>query len=360
MTKASLQLEYVASDQLALQPDAWWGTVLGIAGFAWPPPIRAAGVPIAASAIPPLRATGDVCEVWRMREGRAVESASAPFHAGCLNYRWCEDSLFGSITLDESAFAGSGSMALSCATTAAYGIMFRVLEDMPQRHLVRVWNYLPEINRDVDGEERYRHFNAARQAAFRASGRGTEGSVPAACALGSPAGSPICIYFLASCRPPSMIENPRQMSAYFYPPQYGAASPTFSRACLLPGAAGVSLFVSGTASIVGHTTLHAGDVAAQTRETLANIDALLNQANRVSECAGDGRGSGQDGPARCGARYALDEMKFKVYVRHATDFIAVENALMRALRPLSPVVYLQADICRAELLVEIEAVGGSC
>jgi enamine deaminase RidA (YjgF/YER057c/UK114 family) len=209
--------------------------------------------------------------------------------------------------------------------------------------LIRIWNYLPEINRESDGDERYRHFNSARRLAFRNSGRATMGTVPAACALGSPAGSPISIYFLAARQPPKMIENPRQTSAYHYPPKFGRHSPIFSRACVLSESAGTNLFVSGTASIVGHETIHHGDVAAQTRETLANISALLGEANRVV-------GS---------VRYSLDGLKFKVYVRAPTDLPAIKETLSAALRPATSIMYLQADVCREDLLVEIEATGES-
>jgi enamine deaminase RidA (YjgF/YER057c/UK114 family) len=205
-----------------------------------------------------------------------------------------------------------------------------------------VWNYLPEINRATDGDERYRHFNSARQTAFRNSGRSTVGTVPAASALGSPAGSPISIFFLASRRPPKMIENPRQTSAYHYPPKFGTYSPTFSRACVLSESSGTNLFVSGTASIVGHETIHPGDVAAQTRETLTNIDALLDEANRV-----------------VGSRYSLDGLKFKVYVRRAADLAAIESALSATLHGSTSIVYVRADVCREDLLVEIEATGES-
>jgi chorismate lyase / 3-hydroxybenzoate synthase len=206
-----------------------------------------------------------------------------------------------------------------------------------------VWNYLPEINREADGDERYRHFNSARQWAFRNSGRSTIGSVPAASALGSPAGSPISIYFLASQEPPKMIENPRQTSAYFYPPKFGAHQPIFSRACILSESIGTNLFVSGTASIVGHETIHHGDVLAQTRETLANINALLDEANRIV-------GS---------ANYTLDGLKFKVYIRQPSDLGAIESTLSASLHASTSIVYLQADVCREDLLVEIEAAGES-
>ncbi|GAC1477140.1 MAG: hypothetical protein NVS1B6_18800 [Steroidobacteraceae bacterium] len=161
--------------------------------------------------------------------------------------------------------------------------------------------------------------------------------------MGSPAGSPISIYFLAARQPPKMIENPRQTSAYYYPPKFGRHSPIFSRACVLHESAGTNLFVSGTASIVGCETIHQGDVGAQTRETMANISALLDEVNRVV-------GS---------ARYSLDGLKFKVYVRQPFDLGAIEGALSRSLRPSTPIVYLQADVCREDLLVEIEATGES-
>lgn len=138
-----------------------------------------------------------------------------------------------------------------------------------------------------------------------------------------------------------MIENPRQTSAYRYPPKFGIHSPSFSRACVLSESAGTNLFVSGTASIVGHETIHHGDVSAQTRETLANLDALLEEANRVVGAS----------------RYSLDGLKFKVYVRRPRDLDAIQSALAASLRTAAPILYLQADVCREELLVEIEATG---
>jgi enamine deaminase RidA (YjgF/YER057c/UK114 family) len=202
---------------------------------------------------------------------------------------------------------------------------------------------VPTINGEADGDERYRHFNAARQAAFRNSGRSTVGTVPAASALGSPAGSPISIYFLASSTPATMIENPRQTSAYFYPPKFGTHSPTFSRACMLRKSGGTNLFVSGTASIVGHETLHHDDVGAQTHESMQNINAVVEEANRIAGTR----------------RYSLDGLKFKVYVRDPCDLATIERVLTGSLHATTSIVYLKADVCREDLLVEIEATGAA-
>jgi hypothetical protein len=59
------------------------------------------------------------------------------------------------------------------------------------------------------------------------------------------------------------------------------------------------------------------------------------------------------------ARYSLDGLKFKVYVRQPSDLSAIEAALAKSLRPSTSIVYLQADVCREDLLVEIEATGES-
>ncbi len=337
----ALQHDYVALDDLAAQPDVWWQSVLGVAGFDRLPPTGmlpiSCPVPLAASMTPSLGAAADVCEIWRVQDGGGALSDEV-LRQGRVRLRHGDHLLFGSMLVEES---GGGSAALVRATTRAYDDLFAVLEVTGFAHLVRIWNYLPQINDEADGEERYRHFNSARRAAFRAAGRATIGSVPAASALGSSAGSPLSVFFLASRWAPVMIENPRQTSAYHYPPKFGAHSPIFSRACVLGEAAGTNLFVSGTASILGHESIHPGDVVAQTQETLANIEALLDEANRMA-----GR-----------ACYTLRGLKYKVYVRRPDDLEAIQGALAAALQPLTPIVYLHADICREDLLVEIEATG---
>jgi chorismate lyase / 3-hydroxybenzoate synthase len=354
MTTAALQHDYLPMDDIAGRPAIWWRNVLCVVGFTKPPHLQDTPVPVTASMTPSLGAAANLCEVWRVNGDAPLELENGipkdSLQEGRVHYRFCEDFLFGSVTIDERAFEGQGASrpdgdaaALTQATIAAYGELFAVLKKTEHPHLIRVWNYLPEINREADGDERYRHFNTARQTAFRNSGRPTQGRVPAASALGSPAGSPISIYFLASRDPPRMIENPRQTSAYRYPPKFGVHSPSFSRACVLGESSGTSLFVSGTASIVGYETLHQGDVVAQTRETIANIDAVLDEANRVVGAE----------------RYSLESLKMKVYVRQPRDLEAIKLALSKGPRPAAPIVFVQADVCREELLVEIEATGES-
>jgi chorismate lyase / 3-hydroxybenzoate synthase len=335
-----LQLEYATSDYAASQSASWWQGVLGVVGFEKLPTIHRPRIPVAASMTPCLSA-GNLCEVWRVAGPHIPLSSGESSHAR-IHYRYSDDLLFGSLTITEPATGARGEAdALLRATELAYQEIFDVLDGTDHRHLVRIWNYLPNINAQADGDERYRHFNAARQMAFRKSGRATMGTVPAASALGSPAGSPLSIYFLAARSSPRMIENPRQTSAYHYPPKFGRHSPIFSRACVWGEPGRSKLFISGTASIVGHESIHGGDVEAQTRETLVNISALVAEANRIVGAP----------------RYSPQDLMLKVYVRNASDLPAVKATLAERLGTVAGIVFLQADVCREDLLVEIEAVG---
>lgn len=297
----------------------------------------AAGVPVVHVAAPTLGAEAGVFEVWR--SAGALSCAAD----GRVRHRSNHAVLFGCVEVHEKeAPARLGdATALEWATATAYGEIFRCLEARGFPHLWRMWNYLPDINRECGGTERYRQFNAARQRAFLGAGRGVEIEVPAACALGLAACSPLVVYFLAGAAAGTPIENPRQVAAYHYPRQYGPASPTFARAMLAGSNHGATLFVSGTSSIVGHATVHPGDIGAQTRETLVNIRALLAEASRHS----------------AGAEFAPEQLAYKVYLRHERDLSACAEELSSALGPAVPIVFVRADVCRAELLVEIEAVG---
>ncbi|WP_200384751.1 hypothetical protein [Rhodocyclus tenuis] len=254
------------------------------------------------------------------------------------NIRYCVDelALYGVIEIDEPASSAQGSTPLQAAVADAYREIFALLDREGFPHLWRMWNYVPAINADSHGIERYRQFNIGRHQAFVDCARPPAHS-PAACALGVAAG-PVSIAFVAGRVAPITIENPRQLSAYAYPPEYGPRSPTFSRAVLVQLPAQELLFISGTASIVGHRTLHVGDVVAQTLESLANIAAVIEESRRFSL-----------------APVCAKEFSYRSYIRHGEDFARVRAAVERELGETVAMSYVQADICRSDLLVEIEA-----
>lgn len=192
-------------------------------------------------------------------------------------------------------------------------------------YFLRMWNFVGGIN-EIEERERYQLFCAGRHDAFIAAGYHHDVDLPSASAVGMP-GRGLITYFLASREPGVQVENPRQVAAYDYPPQYGPKSPSFSRATVWRD----SVFVSGTSSVLGHRTVHAGDVDAQLDETLRNIEVVLARTGR-----------------------SLDSViAAKTYVRHPADYPRIAARLAEVF-PVN--LYLEADICRKDLLLEIECV----
>lgn len=300
------------------------------------------GVPVARVPMPVLGADGSsIWELWRansrVRHGRH----------GVVQYGYADGILFGAIQLSEGHFSDVVAEVtgqplrtpLYQAAALAYKSVFEAMKELEFPHALRFWNYIADINGHSHGIERYRQFNCGRQEGFLQSDREVTGSVPAASAVGFASG-PLTVYFLAArdARPVA-IENPRQVSAYLYPASYGPRSPTFSRAGLVSIGAERVLFVSGTASIVGHQTCYPGDVVAQTRETMTNIAAILTETRRVA-------------PA---AAFSLADLRYKVYVRDENDMPRIAAELRQHLGGDAKLLFLKADICRQDLLVEIEA-----
>ncbi|HEY2417095.1 MAG TPA: hypothetical protein VGH84_04190 [Steroidobacteraceae bacterium] len=338
---AKLQIDYPRLADIRQLSANWWRDVLAVVRYARDGNGLAAPLPDMPDAqvmMPVLAGPDGSVEVWRL---------AGPMQSGQhgrVQYRRNERTLFATLRVSEQEFAtppaDSNASALRGATRAAYRELFEALSALGVPHPLRIWNVLSEINGQTCEGERYWHFNGARQEAFVGVHREIAGNVPAASALGSPLAGPLTVYCIASTQAPIALENPRQCSAWDYPAQYGPKSPTFARACIESGP-GETLFISGTASIVGFETAHAGDVRAQTRETLRNIAAVLQAAN-----------------ARLGAgRYQLPGLSYKVYVRRPEDCAPVEQELRQTIGPAAQVLYLKADICRRDLLVEIEAVG---
>lgn len=222
----------------------------------------------------------------------------------------------------------------------AYTRIFEYCTRSGFSHLLRMWNYFPDMNAEQHGLERYQRFCIGRHQAFSASHREFPSILPAASAVGTQ-GGPFQVLFLAGRQPGQPLENPRQISAYKYPPIYGPKSPSFARATLHRTSTGCQLFVAGTASIVGHATQHHGDPVKQTLETLSNIDAVLNRVRH-------------EGPELWGAKRS--EGFLKVFVRNREDLCGVREVLEGHEHGKGPILYVLGEMCRKELLVEIEGI----
>ena len=162
--------------------------------------------------------------------------------------------------------------------------------------------------------------------------------LPAASAVGR-MGNALTVAFVAFAAAPRHFESPVQVPAYRYPSEHGPRAPSFARATLVAADGLQWGFVSGTAAIRGHASQHPRDTRRQLEVTLENLRHILAQCG----LGGESRPSGR-------ARRHI-----RVYVKHPEELELIVEAV-RGLPVLrgDAVTYLQAEMCRRELSVEIE------
>jgi enamine deaminase RidA (YjgF/YER057c/UK114 family) len=202
------------------------------------------------------------------------------------------------------------------------------------RNVVRTWMHLDRIL------EWYDLFNVVRTEMFRSFGLiplpeanapGGAAYFPASTAVGgqNPAGSSCCCDVLAAAGPVeiSVLPGMLQPSAF----SYGSA---FSRAVCIEDSESLRLFVSGTAAIdaAGHS-LYPENAEAQISKTLEVIASLI---------------------AEKGATFK-DIRSATVYLKRAGDWSIYEKIARRLGLTGLPAVFVVADICREELLFEMDA-----
>ena len=214
------------------------------------------------------------------------------------------------------------SASMREASRQAYEIVQSYLQQSPHPWPLKIWNYIPGINEGSGDEERYRQFCLGRADAVLID-PGDLPPLPAATAIGTQPDEPaLQVYFLAGALPGLNVENPRQVSAWRYPRQS---------------------LISGTASVIGHQTHHENQVTDQLRESVRNVRSLLNEGHRLM---GD-------------ARAQLDGNGIlKVYIRDPADYERIRATLEAEAPADIPRIYLQGDICRENLLTEIDGIVG--
>lgn len=233
--------------------------------------------------------------------------------------------------------------ATSARVTDAYRSLFASLARCGARNPVRFWNHIPGLHDRVGpGLDRYMAFNAGRFAAMQEWFGGVDQvrrCVATASGIGH-SGDDLFIHCLASASPGTPVENPRQVPAYLYSRRFGPTPPCFARATIAELRGRRTLLVAGTASIRGEESVHIGDLGAQMHETLINMRTVIARAG-VDEAA------------------ALDRLReVRVYHPRPVDRAFLEDACARAFRGAMEVEVQRADLCRSELLVEIEGTAG--
>lgn len=221
--------------------------------------------------------------------------------------------------------------------------------------ILRTWLYLGDIVGPEGPSQRYKELNRARTDFYEGTRFLEPYLAPGANSAIYPASTGIgagdrdvmmsCVALATERKDIKLLalENPLQVSAFRYGAQYSPQSPKFSRAMAILGPEVVAVLVSGTASIVDSETRFVGDVEGQTHQTLDNIAALIARENFEAH-----------GASAAGATLR-DLVLARVYVKRQEDYEKVRAICAARLGEL-PVTFAMADVCRPELLVEIEGI----
>lgn len=215
--------------------------------------------------------------------------------------------------------------------------------------IVRQWNYIGSIVACREGKQNYQEFNDARTCYYAKGSWGN--GYPAATGIGA-YGNGIVVGGIAFKRADQKgiypIDNPLQIAAHVYSKRVlidddknaMKSTPKFERAKLIETSRGACCFVSGTAAIRGEESMDASSAKLQTIKTIENIEYLVSKENLV----------------RFGCKpYDLKYVQLQVFIKHEKDYEEVREVVEKAY-PNMPVVYSIADVCRSELLVEIEGI----
>ncbi len=220
-------------------------------------------------------------------------------------------------------------------------------ENFPINSIVRQWNYIQNISMFVGEHQNYQDFNDSRSH-FYAKSDWSSG-YPAATGIGTQYGG--VMVEIVALKGVGLInlalDNPLQIAAHKYsqcvllgatdPDFKNRTTPKFERARVVGITKSQTIYISGTAAIRGEKSLVADDITEQARMTMQNIDYLISNEN-----------------------YPVDSVPrayeiLRIYVKNPCQMEQARQ-YMKAHYPDITKIYVCADICREELLVEIEGI----
>ncbi len=244
----------------------------------------------------------------------------------------------------------STSNSGDCQTDAS--LVFKTLQQQLDEtgfgisDITRQWNYIEGIVSNKEDHQNYQVFNDARSQFYQ--DHFTENGYPAATGIGMMAGGVLIDYIAIKGNnvTNTPIDNPVQIPAHKYhqnclmglPTGDKKTTPKFERGRYVSLHGEEIVFVSGTAAITGEKTANPGDVEQQTRLTIDNIDSLVSKDNLSKNISITGD---------------LKYNYLRIYVKERSDFKKVREICEKRYGNV-PMVWLQANICRDDLTVEIE------
>ncbi len=247
---------------------------------------------------------------------------------------------------------------LECAKNA-FKLMERILkiEKLTMGNVVRQWNYIEGIlnKKSTKGGfiQNYQIFNDVRSL-YYSKNKFTKG-YPASTGIGTNSGG-IILDFIAINYTRNVrvipIKNPRQKNAYSYSDSVligepiekisRKTSPKFERAKYLSINNVGHVYISGTAAIIGQKSAWDQDAKNQTIITIENIQKLISKSNLMDY--------------NIPTNLSSPKLSYlRVYVKEEQDMNDVKTICNKYF-PDVPTLYLISDICRDDLLVELEGI----
>lgn len=216
----------------------------------------------------------------------------------------------------------SSNPDIKLATEEVYKYLFDNLKEGKFKYINKIWNIIPDVHKN------YSEFNKARRIAFKESGYKR---IPVAVGIGSEVTEMFLAFELGNTKP-FIIDNVNQVQPKDYSGIYGAP-PLFSRAAMI----GDGLYIAGTASIIGQKTVHPANIDMQTQTTLYNIMNILDEYNRITK-----------------KNLTPNDLFYTVYLPDWSNLKNVCDVLDTLIYPEN-VSFFHNDLCRKDLMVEIEA-----
>ena len=209
-------------------------------------------------------------------------------------------------------------------------------ESFPVNSIIRQWNYIEQITGYDGAGQHYQSFNNVRTA-FYAESDWSKG-YPAATGIGMNLGGVLidvdAAVFHTSDAFATPIDNKLQVAAHVYSGQVleearqKKTTPKFERAKSMTFHDRRLVYISGTAAIRGEESLKGVGLERQLQITMENIAQLIDDARLVM---------------------------LRVYLKNKSDYEVARHEL-ESYGLNIPVSYLQAGVCREELLIEIEGI----
>jgi chorismate lyase/3-hydroxybenzoate synthase len=273
----------------------------------------------------------DLFEVWWYK-GEVTYTRS-----GNARVAECED--YAVIIVEMEPVSADGMQEQS---REAYRELLNATNATKHTRMVKIWNYFGEINFGEEDTEKYRQFSIGRAEVFNELGI-SDNEAPTGTAIGTKDGSGLKLIALASNHAFCPVENPRQVSAFHYPREYGPRSPKFSRGGFVSLDSHKLFLISGTASVVGHESNFPYDTELQTDETFRNLTGLCDAISELDS---------ED------IKFELDKRSIlRVYLRDPEDYQeAVQKIEQHFGIGHKNVAYLHGIVCRRELMIEIDGV----